>query len=94
MSGYNPKTGVWQSSVNSSASTVVVGVNVDSDEPGEAGNRVPVTYISGPATSKIVFPEQYSTLTAMSICSVTRYTSTLAQFRQRIFQPYKANINW
>jgi hypothetical protein len=95
MSGYNAATGVWTSSVNTSHSTKpLTAVNIDTDAPGDAGNKVPITYLSGASTTKIVFPEVYSSLTEMSICSVTRYTSTLAQFRQRIFQPYNAQINW
>jgi hypothetical protein len=94
MSGYNAATHVWQSSVNKSASTILSAVNVDTDAPSEAGNKVPITYISGASTTKIVFPEVYSALTEMSICTVTRYTSSLAQFRQRIFTSYNAQINW
>ena len=94
MSGYNAKTGVWKSSLPGGGSTTVTGVNVDTDTPGTAGNNVPITYISGPSTAKIVFPEVYSALIEMSICTVSRYTSTIAQYRQRIFQPYNAQINW
>jgi hypothetical protein len=74
--------------------TDLTEVDVVVDAPGAAGNSVPVTYMSGPATTKIVFPENYASLAAMSICTVSRYTSADASLCQRIFQPYKANINW
>ena len=94
MSGYNAATGVWASSAPGAMSTKLTEVMVDVDAPGDAGNKVPVTYISGASTTKIIFPEVYTGLTAMSICTVSRYTSTLGQFRQRTFQPYKSSINW
>jgi hypothetical protein len=94
MSGYNAATGVWASSAPGAKSTKLTGIMVDNDAPGDAGNSVPITYISGAPTTKIVFPEVYTGLTAMSICTVSRYTSTLAQYRQRLWQPYNAQINW
>ena len=94
MSGYNAATGVWASSAPGAKSTKLTGIMVDNDAPGDAGNSVPITYISGSPTTKIVFPEVYTGLTTMSICTVSRYTSTLAQYRQRLWQPYNAQINW
>jgi hypothetical protein len=94
MSGYNPSAQVWQSSLAGGGSARVTQANIQLDPPGSAGNHVPVTYLAGPSTSKIVFPEVYGALTEMSICTVTRYTSNLPQFRQRIFTSYNAQINW
>jgi hypothetical protein len=95
MSGYNAATQVWQSSVSGGGSTTVPSGNSvwqKTDAPGTAGNHVPVAYLSGLSTAKLYFPESYGNLIQMSICSVTRYTSTLN--RARILQPYKADVNW
>jgi hypothetical protein len=96
MDGYSASTqttGVWTSQLNSN-SVAITGVDVMTDAPGTAGNSVAITYVSGPSTTKIIFPEAYSALTAMSICTITRYTSPLSQYRARIFQPFKADVNW
>jgi hypothetical protein len=61
--------------------------------PGAAGNTVPISYVSGTSTSKIIFPEIYQGLNAMSICTVTRYTSPTLN-RARIFQPFRSTANW
>jgi hypothetical protein len=95
MNGYNSATQVWQSSVSGGGSTTVPSggsVWQATDAPGTAGNIVPITYLSGLSTAKLYFPEMYGNLIQMSICTVTRYTSTLN--RMRIFQPYKADVNW
>jgi hypothetical protein len=94
MSGYNSNTGVWSSSIQGGGSTKLAGIMVDNDAPGDAGNSVPITYISGASTTSIIFPEVYSSLIEMSVCTVSRYTSTLAQYRQRLLQPYKSSANW
>ncbi len=91
-SGYDPKSGVWSSVVDSTKSVSVVGTpKVATDAAGAAGNTVPVSYMSGAVTDKLIFPEVYTSLAAMSICTVSRYT---VGPQQRIFQPFKANINW
>jgi hypothetical protein len=91
--GFTPSTLQWKSSVTGSTpASIPASVSLATDAPGAAGNTLPISYLSGVSTSKIVFPEVYSSLVQMSICTVTRYTSTLN--RARIFQPFKANINW
>lgn len=96
MASFNAATGVWASKVGSGSTTVPGSVQVVTDAPGDAFNTVPVTYLSGPSTSKIYFPESYQSpaILQFSMCAITRYTSPLAQFRMRIFQPYKSASNW
>jgi len=93
---FNAATGVWASKTSSGITTVPVSVQVVEDAPGVAYNTESISYLSGPSTSKIIFPELYSTpdIIQFSMCAVTRYTSPLAQFRARIFQPYKSPTNW
>jgi hypothetical protein len=87
------ESGTWKSQLN--GNTVALS-NIDPvvDPPGTAGNSVPISYISGSMYTKVIFPEVYSGMSQMSICTVTRYTSNFAIFRQRIFQPYKSAANW
>jgi hypothetical protein len=84
---------VWTSSTGSGSASLAGSV-VATDAPGTAGNTAPVTYLSGAYTNKVFFPEVYSALTEMSICTVSRYTSTIAAYRQRIFQPHLSSANW
>ena len=53
------------------------------DAPGAAGNSLPITYLSGTSTSKVYFPETYGSLTAMSMCAVTRRAGRRAPPRPR-----------
>jgi hypothetical protein len=88
------QSGTWTSQLNkNSAATTYVDVVVDA--PGAAGNSVPITYLSGPYDTSIIFPEVYAPdVNGFSICTVTRYTSALSYFRERIFQPYKLTVGW
>ena len=92
-SSYNSATRAWSSQVSGGASVVVpAGVPLVTDAVGSASNTVPINYLSGSPADKVIFPETYGALTAMSICAVGRYTSTSARYR--IFQPYKSQANW
>ncbi len=98
MAGYKaatPLSGTWTSAVGGGAfSTSVNQVDIETDAVGVAANSVPVTYISGPATTKIIFPEQYGNgdMLQFSICTVTRYTSALN--RNRIFQQHLGQLDF
>ena len=87
------ESGTWKSQLN--GNTVALSlIDVVTDAPGVAGNSVPVTYVSGAYDTSIIFPEVYSGLTQMSICSVTRYTSAFGTYRARILQPFRSQNNW
>ena len=85
--------GTWASTVTQNSTVTPSNVVLALDAPGVAGNSAPVSYVSGLSTSKIIFPEVYSGLNAMSICTVTRYTSPTLN-RARIFQPFRSTANW
>ena len=85
--------GSWASLVTANKTVTPTNVVLATDAAGVAGNSVPVSYVSGISTDKIIFPEVYQQLEAMSICTVTRYTSATLN-RARIFQPFKSTSNW
>ena len=87
------EAGTWTSQLNTNAAALTL-TDRDTDVAGTFGNSVPITYVSGSSATKIIFPEVYTALTQMSICTVTRYTSNLATFRARVFQPYRSTTNW
>ena len=96
MAGYTATSelsGTWTSAVGGGSASVGP-IDVVTDPPGTAANREPITYISGPATTKIIFPEQYGVGDSLefSICTVTRYTSELNRYR--IFQDHLAQTNF
>ena len=87
------ESGTWKSQLN--GNTVALSlIDVVTDAPGVAGNSVPIMYVSGAYDTSIIFPEVYTGLTQMSICSVTRYTSAFGAYRARILQPFRSQSNW
>jgi hypothetical protein len=84
--------GQWASTVTSNVTVTPSSVAAATDAPGAAGNSLPVSYVSGTSASKIIFPEAYGALEAFSLCTVTRYTSTVNRYR--IFQPFRSPYNW
>ncbi len=93
MDGVNASANSWASNFGGGA-TSISAYEILTDPPGTAANSVPVTYLAGATTTSITFPEQYSTLLSMSVCTVSRYTSGLGQLRQAIFQASQKNTYW
>ena len=94
-SGVNLTSKLWQSRVNASNYATLGGTAptfaTDArDSSGAAGNNLcPVTYLSGVQTSTISFPDSYSSGTAFTVCTVSRYPT--ANVQARIFQDATAN---
>ena len=87
------QTGVWQSAVSAVNTVSVTGIDLETDAPGTAGNSVPISYVSGGSTTKIVFPEPYANYIQMTMCAVRCATCRqLLSFARRGAAPGWHNI--
>jgi len=69
------------------------GVSLVQDSAGN-GAAAPLSYIGGGTGNGITFPESYATNgSPLSVCTVSRYTSTNTAYQARIFQGM-SGINW
>jgi hypothetical protein len=62
------EVGTWKSQINSNTVSLSA-IDVVTDAPNAAGNSVPITYVSGPYDTSIIFPEARSLdIAALSAC--------------------------
>ncbi len=62
------EVGTWKSQINKNTVSLSA-IDVVTDAPNAAGNSVPITYVSGPYDTSIIFPEARSLdIAALSAC--------------------------